>query len=329
MSRPGGNGERRRVSVIYNPSAGGGRGWRRLPEVQAALRELGIEHRVSATTDLEHAEQLAREAAANGEIAAALGGDGLVGRVAGALRGTGGVLGVLPGGRGNDVARVLGISSEPAAACRALADGVERPLDLGEVDGRTFIGIASCGFDSDANRIANEAPARLGNLVYAYGALRALIGWRPASFELELEGAVHRYRGWSLAAANAKAYGGGMYLAPGAALDDGLLDVVSCTSDISRLRFLALLPRSFRGTHVADPGVEVRRAAEIKVRADRPFVVYADGDPIGELPVTIRALPGAVRVLMPAGSDPAGTGPTARRRRTPGSRALRARGART
>ncbi|MGI8594830.1 MAG: diacylglycerol/lipid kinase family protein [Solirubrobacteraceae bacterium] len=311
MSRPGGGGDRRRVSVIYNPSAGGGRAWRALPEVQAALQELDVEHRVTATTDLEHASELAREAAGNGEVAAALGGDGLVGRVAGALRGTDAVLGVLPGGRGNDLARVLGIPSEPAQACRVLADGVERRLDLGEVNGRTFIGIASCGFDSDANRIANGAPARLGKLVYAYGALRALVGWRPAAFELELDGATHRYRGWSVAAANSKAYGGGMYLAPGAALDDGLLDVV-CLSDSSRLRFLANLPRVFKGTHVADAAVEVRRAREVTVRADRPFVVYADGDPISELPVTIRAVPGAVRVLMPAGADPAGTGPGAR-----------------
>ncbi len=310
MSRHGDGGDRRRVSVIYNPSAGGGRAWRRLPEVQAALREHGIEHRATATTDLEHAEELALEAAGNGEVAAALGGDGLVGRVAGALRGTGAVLGVLPGGRGNDLARVLAIPAEPALACRVLAEGVERPLDLGEVDGRAFIGIASCGFDSDANRIANEAPARLGNLVYAYGALRALVAWRAAGFELELDGAAHRYRGWSVAAANSKAYGGGMYLAPDAALDDGLLDVV-CTSDSSRLRFLANLPRVFKGAHIADPAVEVRRAREITVRADRPFVVYADGDPIGELPVTIRALPGAVRVLMPAGADPAGSGPKA------------------
>jgi YegS/Rv2252/BmrU family lipid kinase len=315
----------RRVSVIYNPSAGGGRAWRRLPEVQAALEELGLEHRATATTDLEHAEELGREAAANEEVAATLGGDGLVGRVAGALRGTDAVLGVLPGGRGNDLARVLGIPSSPAQACRVLAQGVERPLDLGEVDGRTFIGIASCGFDSDANRIANEAPASLGNLVYAYGALRALLAWRPADFELELDGATHRLRGWSVAAANSKAYGGGMYLAPGAALDDGRLDVV-CSSESGRLRFLANLPRVFRGTHVADAAVEVRRAREVTVRADRPFVVYADGDPIGELPVTIRAVPGAVRVLMPADADPSGTGPKATRARPRRRRARLRRG---
>ena len=102
---------------------------------------------------------------------------------------------MLPGGRGNDLARMLGIPLEPhggvpgagnAASCSA--------LDLGEADGRTFIGIASCGFDSEANRIANETRLVRGNLVYAYGALRALAGWKPATFTVELDGGEHRVR---------------------------------------------------------------------------------------------------------------------------------------
>src|SRR5690606_26019721 len=123
-------------------------------------------------------------------------------------------------------------------------DGVERPLDVGCLDeDRPFIGIASLGFDSEANRIANAAPARLGNLVYAYGALRALASFKPATFTLALDGNAPRaYTGYSVAFANAKAYGGGMYLAPDAELDDGLLDVV-ITGRVSKLRFLSQLPK--------------------------------------------------------------------------------------
>ena len=300
--------DRTRVALIYNPAAGGGRAQRVLPSVLDALHALQIDARSTATGSLEHAEELARDASRRAEVVATLGGDGLVGRVAGALRETGGLLAVLPGGRGNDLARVLGLPQDPAAACAVIRDGVERRLDLGEVDGRAFVGIASCGFDSEANRIANQAPARLGNLVYAYGALRALVAWRPAAFELELDGETHRYRGWSVAAANSKAYGGGMFLAPDAALDDGLLDVV-CSRESSRRHFLRQLPRVFKGAHLDDPHVEVRRGRELTIRADRPFDLYADGDPIARLPATVRAVPGAVRVLMPADADPAGTGP--------------------
>jgi diacylglycerol kinase family enzyme len=138
--------------------------------------------------------------------------------------------------------------------------------------------------------------------------LRALVAWKAAEFELELDGDARRYRGWSVAAANSKAYGGGMYLAPDAALDDGLLDVV-CSRASSKRHFLRQLPSVFKGTHLDDPHIEVHRAREVTIRADRPFDLYADGDPIAQLPATIRALPAAVRVLMPAAANPGGTGP--------------------
>jgi YegS/Rv2252/BmrU family lipid kinase len=289
-----------RALLIVNPSAGGGRAARELPGVESELARLGIEHRTERTRSLEHGRELAASAAGAGEIAVAFGGDGLVGAVAGALRGTGGVLGVLPGGRGNDFARVLGIPLEPGPACGVLARGVERELDLGEADGHVFIGIASCGFDSDANRIANETRIVRGNLVYTYGALRALLSWRPATFTVTLDdGDPLTIIGYTVAAANSKAYGGGMYLAPDASLEDGLLDVV-ITGNVPRLRFLRLLPTVFKGEHVKLPDVHVMRAASVTISADRPFMLYADGDPVAELPVTVRTLPRAVRVMVPA-----------------------------
>jgi len=194
---------------------------------------------------------------------------------------------------------VLGMPLDTVAACAVLAGGTVRALDLGEVEGRAFIGIASCGFDSEANRIANETRIVRGNLVYAYGALRALARWRPATFQVILEqGQARSFTGYSVAAANSRAYGGGMLLAPEASLDDGLLDVV-IVGAVSRLRFLALLPSVFKGTHVHQPQVHVLRARQVRIVADRSFTMYADGDPIAELPVTVRAIPGGVRAMVP------------------------------
>jgi YegS/Rv2252/BmrU family lipid kinase len=222
-----------------------------------------------------------------------------VGAVAGALRGSDGILGVLPGGRGNDFARVLGIPNDAAAATEVLAGGTIRSIDLGASGEATFVGIASCGFDSEANRIANESRVVRGNLVYAYAALRALASWKPARFEVTVDGTDTRsFTGYTVAAANSKAYGGGMFLAPDAELDDGQLDVV-ITESVSKLRFLALLPSVFKGEHVRQPQVHVLRGRSVSIAADRPFTVYADGDPIAELPATITALPQAVRVLVP------------------------------
>jgi YegS/Rv2252/BmrU family lipid kinase len=290
----------RRISLIVNPQAGGGRAAAALPLVEAALTARGLEWHVESTRSLDHARELARAAAEAGEVAVTLSGDGLIGAVAGELCGAGGLLGILPGGRGNDFARVLGIPHDPEAACAVIAEGVEREVDVGDVDGRPFIGIASCGFDSEANRIANEATLVKGNLVYAYGALRALVEWTPARFELDLDGRQRlTFSGYSVACANSKAYGGGMFIAPDAELDDGRLDVVMSGAG-SRRRFLYNLPRVFKGTHVDSPSVRIERAAEVRVAADRPFTMYADGDPIAELPATVRVHARALRVLVPA-----------------------------
>jgi YegS/Rv2252/BmrU family lipid kinase len=289
----------RRLSLIVNPAAGGGRPAHALPGVQAALRAQGLEHHIELTESLEHARELAEAAATAGEVAVAFGGDGLIGAVAGALKHSQGVVGMLPGGRGNDLCRALRIPRKPADACSVLADGVVRELDLGEADGRTFAGIASCGFDSVVNRIASEATFVRGGLVYAYGLLRALPSWQPAGFEVSLDGnEPRRFAGYSVAAANSKVFGGGMLLAPDASLEDGLLDIVTI-EDMPRLRYLALAPTVFSGRHVRQPAVHVLRGREVYIDATRPFTLYADGEAIAELPVTVRVLPRAVRVIVP------------------------------
>ena len=250
------------------------------------------------TTSVEHGCQEARTGAANGEVPVVMSGDGLVGQVGGVLAGGEVPMGVIPGGRGNDFARVVGIPTEITAAARLLASGGTRAIDVGEVNGRRFLCIASCGFDAEANRIANEARFVKGNLVYAYAALRALVAWRSARFELVLDGERHEVRGYSVAAANSKAYGGGMFLAPDALLDDGQLDVVS-VGEVGKLRYLANLPKVFKGAHLGHEEVTVRRAAEVRIAADRALAVYADGDHIADLPATIRVLPRALNVISP------------------------------
>ena len=207
----------RHISLIVNPVAGGGRPARALPDVQSALRAHGLEHRFEYTKSLEHARELALEAAGNGEVAVAFGGDGLIGAVAGALKRTDGVVGILPGGRGNDLCRALGIPRKPVAACAVLASGVVRELDLGEAGERTFAGIASCGFDSVVNEIANDTRVVRGSPVYALALVRALPRWKSAAFEVTLDdGVPRRFTGYSVAAGNSKQFGGGMLLAPDA-----------------------------------------------------------------------------------------------------------------
>ena len=286
------------MCLIVNPRAGGGRTAKALPAVEAALGRMGVEHRVERTASIDHAIQLATAAAANGEVAASFGGDGLAGAVAHGLRGTGGVLAVLPGGRGNDFARKLGIPGDPEEACGVIARGSERTVDVAEVDGRTYLGIASYGFDSAVQDIANASKVR-GQLVYLYATLRALRAWKAVRLDFTPSGEAPRsVSGYAVAACNSGVFGGGMALAPDASLEDGLLDVV-VTGDAPKLRFLRSLPKVFKGTHLEDPSTELLRTAELAVDAERPFRIYADGDPIGVTPATIRAVRGALKVLVP------------------------------
>ncbi len=287
------------LSLIVNPSSGGGRAMRALPSVRAALGRHGLEHHVELTLDLAHARELAREAIAAAEMPVAYGGDGLVAAIADAVRGADAVIGVLPGGRGNDFARCLGLPLDPVRATAVLADGAPLAIDMGAAGDHSFLGIATCGFDSEANRIANSARLVRGRFVYTYGGLRALAGWKPASFKLCVDGVEHALYGYTVAIANAAMQGGGMRLAPGASLQDGAFDVVMI-ADLPKRRFLRVLPTVFKGSHVELDEVTILRGASIELSADRPFTIYADGDPLAVLPAALRVLPAAVRVMVSA-----------------------------
>ncbi len=287
--------------LLVNPSAGAGRAMKRLPAIEAAMRSHGLRYRIVMTSSIDHGCEQALKGAEAGEVVVVVSGDGLIGKVGGVLADGAGPLGIIPGGRGNDLARVVGIPTEPADAVAILAAGNRRRIDVGEANGGRFLCIASCGFDSDANRIANEAKVVKGPLVYAYAALKALAQWAPARFSVTLDGAEHSFSGYSVVVANSKAYGGGMFVAPDADLGDGMLDVVT-TGDVSKRRFLQGLPKVFKGEHLDQPEVEGYRATEVVVSADRPFAVYADGDRLTDLPMTVRVLPGALELIAPAES---------------------------
>jgi YegS/Rv2252/BmrU family lipid kinase len=287
--------------LLVNPHSAGGRTLKHLPEVEHELGRQSIPYRVVLTESLDQGVSEARRAAEAGEIPVVMSGDGLIGQVGGALAETDVAMGIIPGGRGNDLARVLGIPSDPAGAADVLAAGVERLIDVGEVNGRRFLGIASFGFDSDANRIANQARLVKGNLVYAYAAFRAMVAWRTATFEVAVNGGdPTTYRGFSVAIANSQAFGGGMFVAPHAKLDDGLFDIV-VIDGISKLRYLTNLPKVFKGTHIEEDGViELPATGSIvTVSADRNFGVYADGEHLADLPATLRVLRRALRVIAP------------------------------
>ncbi len=287
------------LTLLVNPHSAGGRALKLLPRLEQELDARRIPFRVERTRSLENGVELALRAADADEVPVVVSGDGLIGAVGGALAGSDTPLGMVPAGRGNDLARVLGIPGDPAGAVATLAAGETRRIDVGEVNGKRFLGIVSAGFDSECNRLANETEWLRGSFAYAYSSVRTLIGWRPGRFTIRVDDESLRFSGYFVSVANNRAYGGGMMIAPDAELDDGEFDVVTIREH-SRLRFLVNLPKVFKGTHVEKDEVRVFRASRLELSASRPFPVYADGEHLTDLPASVRILPRALSVIAPA-----------------------------
>jgi YegS/Rv2252/BmrU family lipid kinase len=288
------------LALLVNPASARGKTLRLLPRVEAALDARRIDFRVQHTRNLEHGVEQALLAVEAGEVPVVMSGDGLIGAIGGAMAGSQTPLGIVPGGRGNDLARVLDIPDDPEGAVAVLAAGHCREIDVGEANGRRFLGIASAGFESEANRIANNSRLLRGNLVYAWAALCALARWKAVRFTVAIKEKRLRFAGCSVSAANNKAYGGGMFIAPDADLADGEFDVVMIEA-MGKLKILSNLPKVFKGTHLKEEEVHVLRASRLELSASRPLAVYADGEHLTDLPASLRLLPRALRVVAPAG----------------------------
>jgi len=288
------------VHVIANPAAGSRRAQRAGEAVVARLRELGTPAELVLTRAAGEASDLVRALVEHGaERVVVCGGDGTVQEAARALAGSTTALGIVPCGRGNDLARVLGIPADVKAAALVIAAGNVRRIDLGRVAGRPFVTVATLGFDAEAAAFAHRSRLGLpGPLGYVWAVGRTLL--RYESPEVTLRGDFGEHRGAILLAAtgNTSTYGGGMRIAPGALPDDGLLDVCVVQA-LPRRTILRAFPRLFAGTHIELPYVTTLRTTRLSITASRPLAIFADGEPIGMTPAEITVDPLALRVLAP------------------------------
>ena len=257
------------LALLVNPLRPAARRLKLLPAVEQALDARRAVFRVQRTKGLEHGVEQALRAIEAGELPVVMSGDGLVGAIGGAMAGAETPLGIIPGGRGNDLARVLGIPERPRGGGR---DPVLRP----QPPDRRRRGQRQALPRHRQRRLRlRRQPARQrnpvlrGNLVYAYAALRTLLSWKPARFTVRVDEERIRFSGYSVSVANSKAYGGGMYIAPDAELDDGEFDIVAI-GEVGKLRFLGNLPKVFKGTHVEEDEVRVFRAPHLELSASRP-----------------------------------------------------------
>jgi diacylglycerol kinase (ATP) len=311
------------LSLIVNPAAGHGRALALLPLATAVLDAAGADYQLTRSASLGHAAHLAGEAAGAGRAVVAVGGDGMTGALAGALAalppassGERTPFGIIPAGRGNDLARVLGIPADPAAAGRLLLSGSTRAIDLigVSVPGRPEVIVAGSvymGVPSVAGQIANATKLLRGPAVYTVAALRAVATWRPATFTIQGRESALEFAGYAVVAANSAYFGAGMKVAPSAVIDDGELDLILMRHG-PKLTFVRCLSKIKDGAHIALDEVSVQREGDVTLTMDRALPVAADGEtlpfaaplPAGT-PLRIRALPGALTVIAPPAAAPA------------------------
>jgi YegS/Rv2252/BmrU family lipid kinase len=294
----------RQFTAVVNPSAGGGAGAAAaLLPLTRLQREGGAEVEVAYSNGLDHARVLARQAGQDGRVVLAVGGDGMAGCVGGALAGSDTVLGLVPAGRGNDFARALALPTDPEPLAELLLHAEPQRVDAIEVDSAhhqrvAVLGSVYAGVDALANRHANRSRFLRGAASYYVGGARAVATWRPAAFRVTVDGATYERRGYSVVAANSGFYGFGRHVAPDARVDDGLLDVV-IINHASKALFFKVMNELKDGSHVKRPQAEVLRGRKVRIESDREVFYGSDGEVDAVLPVTARALPGALRVLAP------------------------------
>ncbi|MGW9120547.1 diacylglycerol kinase [Streptomyces sp. NPDC055663] len=290
------------ITLFVNPTAGRGRGAPAAPPPASALRDAGFSVRTVLGEDADDALRRAREAVAGGTGALiAVGGDGMMSLALQAVAGTMTPLGVVAVGTGNDFARALGLPiRDPAAAGRlaaeALKGGGVREIDLGRVGERWFGSVLASGFDSRVNDRGNRMRWVGGRFKYDLAILAELAAFKPIAYRVRLDdGPVREIEATLIAVGNGSTYGGGMRICADAEMDDGLFDV-TVVGDCSRTTLLKVFPRVYKGTHLSHPKVSVHRVSSIELVA-AGVTAYADGEPLGALPLTARCVPGAVRVL--------------------------------
>lgn len=293
-----------KAAILINPTSGKGRSAKNAPLAVARLRERGMEVAELRADSGEGSLQLARQAVADGVGALiACGGDGTVHCALQAVYGTDTVLGIIPVGTGDDIARGLGLPrNDPAAAADVIADGRTRQIDyavINAADGteRAYLAVMSAGFDSQVTERANNLRWPTGKSRYLVATIAELGVYRAADFTITVDGRTTHDEAMMLAIGNGSSYGGGMYVCPNAVIDDAQLDLTLLTKT-SKATFLRIFPSVFKGTHVKQPSVRTMRGARIHVEAQGQ-TAYADGERVGPLPVDVHVVAEGLRVFAP------------------------------
>ncbi len=297
--------------VIANPRAGRGKVGTKLSEIGRILNDAGLSYRIVRTTHPGHATEAAREALQGGErYLVAAGGDGTVHEVVNGMIqhdqpiAADAVLGVVAAGSGCDFVKSFGLPGDAVQAAHHLAGDRIRPIDVGKATFTTgtaemtryFPNIAETGLGGAVVARASRLAGFLGSARYFCGLWLTLPGFRPATVRLDADGQVFEWQAFNVVVANCRFYGGGMQISPKSEPDDGALDVLVMTGPKSEA--FTTLPKVYRGTHLPHRNIAELRASLIRIEADPPFQIEADGEILGTTPATFGVIPRPIRVKV-------------------------------
>jgi diacylglycerol kinase (ATP) len=287
-------------ALVINPVAGQGKGASVGTHVAGYLNSRGIKYEIIiGRNGIDQADSLQRFLDRNPDCSGviAVGGDGLLHLVLQKVTPAQVPLAMIPAGTGNDFVRTLGWSIDDVdAILQAVLSTKPSSVDLGLVDGEWFAAILSTGFDSIVNEKANAMSWPKGPMKYNAAIAIELPRFKPHHYEIVLDDRTISTQAMLIAVSNGRSYGGGMLVCPQADVSDGYFDVM-VLHPVSKLEFIKVFPRVFKGTHITHPAVEIVRSKSVKITADA--VAYADGERIGQLPVSAQCIPGALMTWLP------------------------------
>ncbi|MDP8206757.1 MAG: diacylglycerol kinase family lipid kinase [Candidatus Electryonea clarkiae] len=288
------------ILVLVNPTAGGGRTMKLLPSVKLWLAETphSFEFKISGSReDIIRTTEDAVEK--NYDAILAFGGDGTFHDIVSFAKEDGPAFGLIPGGRGNDFVRNLNYPKELKNICQGFGNPVFRKIDLPSVNGIPFLSIAGAGIDGEISREVRDGKCRMGGTIcYIWYLLKTLVSYKAMQLEIELDGKRINEFAILAAVANGSYFGGGMQLVPEAKMDDGWLDLI-ILRNMSKLKIMRKFPMIYSGSHIPDVDIVLHRAKKISIKSDREAELYADGEPLTNLPATFEIGQIQLRVIVP------------------------------
>jgi diacylglycerol kinase (ATP) len=285
-----------KVLFIINPVSGGKKKDAVPALIHQHLDACKYEHAVVYTTGVKHARQLAAEAKGEYDMIIAVGGDGTINEVASSLAGTDTVLGIIPFGSGNGLARFLQIPMEIEDAIKNINNARVETIDAGKLNGKYFFNMAGMGFDAHISEVFSHDKKR-GFGAYIKSSFREINNYKSETYQINIDGKAYTRQAFMLSFANSSQYGNNAHISPNASVQDGLLDVC-VVKPFPLYAFIMMGLRMFTKTTPGSKYVEIIRGKHITVKREKEGPIHLDGEPrIMGADLEVEVIPATLNVI--------------------------------